>query len=59
MEVRVEEHDTAEWFSNRRVGQECAAAAVVVDSDSDRVVGAHLLGAHADEVVNVFMVAIN
>ena len=59
MEVRVEEHDTAEWFSNRRVGQECAAATVVVDSESDEVVGAHLLGAHAEEVVNVFMLAIS
>lgn len=59
LQVRVEEHDTAEWFSNRRVGQECAAATVVVDSDSDKILGAHLLGAHAEEVVNVFMLAIS
>jgi len=31
---------------------------VIVDKKTDRVVGAHLLGPHAEEVINLFALAI-
>ncbi len=30
---------------------------VLIDEGSDRIVGAHLLGPHADEVINLFAMA--
>jgi len=31
---------------------------VLVEEDSDRILGAHLLGEHAEEVINIFSLAI-
>ena len=31
---------------------------VIVDHKADRIVGAHLLGPHAEEVINLFALAI-
>ncbi|NLE22225.1 MAG: NAD(P)/FAD-dependent oxidoreductase [Actinobacteria bacterium] len=56
--VRVERADTSDWFSQRRVGQTHGGAAVVTDSENGRLLGAHLLGVGADEVVNVLALAI-
>ena len=56
--MRVERADTSDWFSQRRVGQTHGGAAVVTDSENGRLLGAHLLGVGADEVVNVLALAI-
>ncbi|MBW3630703.1 MAG: NAD(P)/FAD-dependent oxidoreductase [Gemmatimonadetes bacterium] len=58
IEVRIQQQETAEWFSNRRVREGAGMVKTLVDPDTDRVLGAHLLGAHADEVINVFALAI-
>ena len=57
LHVQVESHDTGGWFSNRRVAQGCGMTRVLVDPETDRVVGAHVLGTHADEVINLFALA--
>jgi glutathione reductase (NADPH) len=49
--------DTASWYSSRRLGEATSGFKVLVDDESGRVIGAHLLGPHADEVINVFAVA--
>ncbi|HEX5642325.1 MAG TPA: NAD(P)/FAD-dependent oxidoreductase [Thermoleophilia bacterium] len=56
--VHVERADASEWFSQRRVGQTHAGMAVVTDAASGRLLGAHLLGVNADEVVNVLALAV-
>ncbi len=56
-DVAVTFNDTASWASARRVAETASACKVLVDRASDAVVGAHLLGPHADEVINVFAVA--
>ncbi|NHI16589.1 dihydrolipoyl dehydrogenase family protein [Microbacterium excoecariae] len=56
--ARVDPSDTAEWFSNYRVGETAAAAHVVVDEDTDVVLGAQLLGPEYAELVNVFALAV-
>lgn len=57
LDVQVKNHDTAGWYSNRRVAQECGMTRVLVDPQTDRVVGAHVLGTHAEEVINLFALA--
>ncbi|MEP7226262.1 MAG: NAD(P)/FAD-dependent oxidoreductase [Gemmatimonadales bacterium] len=56
--VRIETGDTSDWYTNRRVGETVGMFKTVVDADNDRIIGAHLLGAHADEVINLFALAV-
>jgi len=58
LDIRVKAQDTSGWYSNRRVAETCAMFKVVIDAKADRIVGAHLLGPHADEVINLFALAI-
>ncbi len=58
LDVRINVEDTSSWYSNRRVAETCAMFKVIVDNKTDRVVGAHLLGPHAEEVINLFALAI-
>jgi glutathione reductase (NADPH) len=53
--VRYE--DSSTWHSSRRAGERFSAFKVLVDRDSRRIVGAHLLGPHADETINLFALA--
>ena len=56
--VKVLRADTSEWFAQRRLGQTHGGAALVTDAASGRLLGGHLLGVNADEVVNVLALAI-
>jgi glutathione reductase (NADPH) len=53
----VHHEDTSGWYSARRVGSKPAAFKVLVERGTDRVLGAHVLGVNAEEVINVFAVA--
>jgi glutathione reductase (NADPH) len=55
---RVNHQDTAGWFNTRRVGETAAGFKVLIEEETDHVLGAHLLGPRADEVINLFAVAI-
>ncbi len=57
LDIRIKVDDTSSWYSNRRVAETCAMFKVIVD-EADRIVGAHLLGPHAEEVINLFALAI-
>lgn len=50
--------DTSRWFSSRRLGETTSGAKVLIEDGSDRILGAHLLGPHAEELINIFAVAI-
>lgn len=58
LRFRVQHENTSSWYTARRVGEDCAGFKVLVEEDTERVLGAHLIGPHADEVINVFGVAI-
>ena len=55
---RTRFQDTSSWFHTQRVGETTSAFKVLVEEDTDRVLGAHLLGPHADETINLFAAAI-
>jgi len=55
--VRITHQDTAGWFHARRVGETASGFKVLIDEDTGLIVGAHLLGPHADEVINLFALA--
>ena len=56
--VRVKSEETGNWYSNRRVRAPAAMFKTLVEADTGRVVGAHLLGPQAEEVINLFALAI-
>lgn len=47
-----------DWYTARRVGEKVYGFKVLVEEATDRVLGAHLVGPHVDEVINVFALAI-
>lgn len=58
LKFRTNWQDTSGWFNTRRVGETTSGFKVLIAEDTGRILGAHLLGPHADEVINVFAVAI-
>ena len=47
----------SDWYSVERVGETHAAAKVLVEHGSGRIVGAHILGSDASELINIFGLA--
>jgi len=58
LDIRVKSQDTSSWYSNRRVAETSAMFKVIIENQTGHVVGAHLLGPHAEEVINLFALAI-
>jgi glutathione reductase (NADPH) len=50
--------DTSGWYSSRRVALSHTGFKVLVEEGTERILGAHLLGLHAEEVINLFALAI-
>jgi len=50
--------DTSGWFSSRQVALRHTGFKTLVEEGTDRILGAHLLGLHAEEVINLFALAI-
>jgi glutathione reductase (NADPH) len=55
---RVKKEMTSTWYSSRRVGETYSGYKVLVEEGTDRILGAHILGSEAAEVINLFAVAI-
>lgn len=58
LQFQTHYQDTSEWFTARRVGETASGYKVLVEEESQRILGAHLLGPHAEEVINIFAVAV-
>ena len=50
--------DTSAWFSNSSVASPYGRFKTLIDAHTDRLLGAHLLGVHAEDVINLFALAI-
>jgi len=57
IDVDVRYSDTSGWYSNYRIGETTAAAKILIDRSSDRIVGAHLLGPEYGELINFLALA--
>ena len=57
LRYRVRHESVPHWYSARRVNESCYAFKVIVEEDSDRVLGAHVVGPDAVEIVNLFGMA--
>lgn len=54
----VKTERTSGWFTARRVAEPIYGYKTLVEEGSGRILGAHLVGPHADEIINLFGLAI-
>jgi glutathione reductase (NADPH) len=57
LDVDVVTSDMSSWFSARFYAETVAWAKVIVEKDTRRVVGAHLVGHHGEELIHLFALA--
>jgi glutathione reductase (NADPH) len=58
LKFRMQKQQASDWYTARRVGEKIYGFKILVEEGSDRILGAHLLGPHVDEVINVFALTI-
>jgi glutathione reductase (NADPH) len=58
LKFRVKKEMTSNWYSSRRVAETCSGYKVLVEEGTDHILGAHILGSEAAEVINLFALAI-
>jgi glutathione reductase (NADPH) len=58
LKFKVKFEKTFKLYSSRRIAETCSGYKVLVEEGTDRILGAHILGSGAAEVVNLFAVAI-
>ena len=58
LRFKTKYQNTASWASSRRVGENCSGFKVLIEEGSNRILGAHIVGPHAEEVINIFSMAI-
>lgn len=54
LRFRMKHESVPTWFTARRVNEPCYAFKVLVEEGSERILGAHLIGPEASEVINLF-----
>ncbi len=58
LRFRMKAEKVPGWYTARRLAERVYGFKVLVEEDTGRILGAHLVGPHADEVTNVFGLAI-
>ena len=58
IDVEVRYTDTSGWYSSYRIGETTTATKILVNTATDTIVGAHMLGPEYGELINVFSLAI-
>ena len=55
---RVNHENTSSWYSSHRVTERYSGFKTLIDEQTGRIFGAHLLGPDAAETINLFALAI-
>ena len=58
LHFRINSRKASDWFTARRVAEPVYGFKVLIEEDTDRILGAHLVGPGVDEVINLFALAI-
>ena len=58
LEFDVRHNDTSKWFDAKRLNQKYSRSKVLVEKKTNKVLGAHLIGNHVDDIINIFSLAI-
>ena len=57
LKTRVQVNDMEYWFSTRTFAETVAWSKIIVDDESDAIVGAHFVGHAGEELINIFGLA--
>jgi glutathione reductase (NADPH) len=57
LKTRVQVNDMTDWFSTRTFAETVAWSKIIVDEETDRIVGAQFVGHAGEELINVFGLA--
>jgi len=55
--VRVVTSDMAQWFSAKTYAESAAWSKVLIDADTGRILGAHMVGHQGEELIHLFALA--
>ena len=55
--LRVSTSDMTGWFSGRSYAETAAWSKILIDEDTDRIVGAHMVGHNGEDLINLFVLA--
>jgi glutathione reductase (NADPH) len=57
LQFTVKQEDTSDWYSSHRIGNKYSSYKVLIENGTERILGAHVFGPHADDVINLFALA--
>ncbi|MGI9173885.1 MAG: dihydrolipoyl dehydrogenase family protein [Rhodothermales bacterium] len=57
LDVRVSAGDASSWYTPQHRGGEVSAYKVIKEKESGRILGAHVVYPHAEEIINLFALA--
>jgi glutathione reductase (NADPH) len=57
LQYDVKFRETADWLHNLRINEPFAGFKIILDRSTGRILGAHLLDSHADDLINLFALA--
>jgi glutathione reductase (NADPH) len=57
VQYEVISKDSSAWLHNKRVNESIGSFKVILDTSSHRILGAHILDGHADDLINMFALA--
>lgn len=57
-QIKVNKIDTSDWYTYKRTNEKYAMVKVIVDEQTDKILGAHFISQEADELINHFATAI-
>jgi glutathione reductase (NADPH) len=58
LKFRINSEKVSDWFTAWRLNETVYGFKTLVDPDTGRILGAHLVGPHAEDVINLFALAI-
>ena len=58
LKFRMNSEKASDWFTARQSAEPIYGFKVLIEEATDHILGAHLVGPHADEVINLFALAI-
>ena len=58
IDFEVVDTDLTGWFDSKRLGLKFAKSKVLVEKGTNKIVGAHLIGNHAEDLISIFSLAI-
>ena len=57
LDIAVKTSDMSGWFATRTHAESVAWSKVITDATTDRILGAHLIGHHGEDLIHLFALA--